>query len=196
MAYIAVPHTCYCNIKNYQSWCYIWIFLTSITYTSQAICHDLYSCRFYSKPFQWHQIRLNTYQITSSLTVCSTACSGWHQEKDQCSTSLVLYEGNHRWFPTRVLAYMHNWESEPKRGIHSLMKPLRGTPLHSWNVPWARLDPGCDPHREITPEQTHLVSLGWLCPPAVRVSSAAHYLRSHTCPGNLIRVTVRKINLT
>ena len=29
---------------------------------------------------------------------------------------------------------------------------------HSWNVPWSRLDPGWDPHREITPEQTPIWS--------------------------------------
>ena len=32
------------------------------------------------------------------------------------------------------------------------------TMAHSWNVPWARLDPGWDPHREITPEQTPIWS--------------------------------------
>ena len=37
---------------------------------------------------------------------------------------------------------------------------LQASPVcpHSWNVPWARLDPGWDPHREITPEQTPIWS--------------------------------------
>ena len=42
-------------------------------------------------------------------------------------------------------------------GIKHGMETLCG-PSHSWNVPWARLDPGWDPHREITPEQTPIWS--------------------------------------
>ena len=56
-------------------------------------------------------------------------------------------------------------------GMLSRLDMCLGTPtqvinlidsMHSWNVPWARLDPGWDPHREITPEQTPILSRRWL----------------------------------